>query len=89
MLSLSANAVAKVWWKSNVLTTAVINLCMEDVACEGKYFCLEKLSDGTLKLKRDHRYYYQCQMQIFSTRQTFCDFFWSSNELHVERLTLD
>ena len=26
MLSLSANAVAKVWWKSNVLTTAVINL---------------------------------------------------------------
>ena len=26
MLLLSANAVAKVWWKSNVLTTAVINL---------------------------------------------------------------
>ena len=26
MLSLSANDVAKVWWKSNVLTTAVINL---------------------------------------------------------------
>ena len=26
MLSLSANAVAKGWWKSNVLTTAVINL---------------------------------------------------------------
>ena len=26
MLLLSTNAVAKVWWKSNVLTTAVINL---------------------------------------------------------------
>ena len=26
MLSLSANAVAKVWWKSNVIATAVINL---------------------------------------------------------------
>ena len=26
MLSLSANTVATVWWKSNVLTTAVINL---------------------------------------------------------------
>ena len=26
MLSLSSNAVAKVWWKLNVLTTAVINL---------------------------------------------------------------
>ena len=55
------------------------NQSLEDDACEGKYFCLEKLSDGTLKLKRDHSYYYQCQMQIFSTRRAFCDFVvWSS-----------
>ena len=66
------------------------NKSLEDVVCEGKYFCLEKLSNGTLKLKRDHSYYYHCQMQIFSTRRAFCDFVvWSSNELHVERLTLD
>ena len=50
------------------------NKSLEDIACEGNYFCLEKLSDGTLKLKRDHSYYYQCKMQIFSTRQVFCDF---------------
>ena len=55
-----------------------------------KSFCLKKLSDGTLRLKHDHSYYYQCQMQIFATKREFCDFVvWSSNELHVERLTLD
>ena len=43
------------------------NKYLEDVACEGKYFCLENLSDGTLKLERDHSYYYLCQIQIFST----------------------
>ena len=88
MLSLSANVVVKVWWKSNVLTTAVINL-WKMLLVKVNISAL-KNSDGTLKLKHDHSYYYQCQMQIFSTRRAFCDFVvWSSNELHVERLTLD
>ena len=66
------------------------NKTLEDVSCEGKYFSLEKLSNGTLKLKCDYSYYLQCQMQMFSTRRVFCDIVvWSSNELHVERLTLD
>ena len=65
-------------------------MSLEDVSCEGKYFSLVKLSDGTLKLKCDYSYYLQCQMQFFSTRRAFCDFVvWSSNELHVEQLTLD
>ena len=53
-------------------------------------FCLEQKSDGKYQLKRDHRYYYQCQLQIFVTKRSFCDFVvWTTDELHVERLTLD
>ena len=31
-------------------------------------FCLSELSEGTLKLKCDHSYYYQCQLQMFVTK---------------------
>ena len=59
---------------------------LDDVA--RKSFCLEKLSDGTLRLKYDHSYYYQCQ--IFTTKREFYEFVvWSNNELHVKWLTLD
>ena len=37
-------------------------MSLEDVSCEGKYFSLEKLIDGTLKLKCDYSYYLQCHM---------------------------
>jgi len=86
MLSLNVSAAEKVWWKSNVPTTAEIDpLMMLPI----NHFA-SKNSDGTLRLKHDHSYYYQCQMQIFATKREFCDFVvWSSNELHVERLTSD
>lgn len=32
-------------------------------------FCLEKDEAGTLRLKRDHAYYYQVQMQLFVTNK--------------------
>ena len=43
-------------------------------------FCLSELSEGKLKLKCDHSYYYQCQLQMFVTKRNFCDFVvWSPN----------
>ena len=53
-------------------------------------FCLDELAGDKLELRRDHGYYYQCQLQMFVTRRTFCDFVvWSPKEMHMERLTLD
>ncbi len=53
-------------------------------------FCLDALPNDKFQLKRNHSYYYQCQLQIFVTRRSFCDFVvWSNNELHTERITLD
>ena len=56
MLSLSANTVAKVWWKSNVLTTAVINLLKMLLVMVNTSALKDYHADGTLKLKRDHSY---------------------------------
>ena len=36
-----------------------------DEACKSKTFCLEKLSVGTIRLKRTHDYYIQVQGQLF------------------------
>lgn len=36
-----------------------------DEACKSKNFFLEKLTDGTVKLKRNHDYYYQIQRQLY------------------------
>ena len=53
-------------------------------------FCLQECNDGKFKLKHQHDYYYQCQLQIFVTGHSFCDFVvWTEKELHIERLTLD
>ena len=53
-------------------------------------FCLEELPGGKLQLRRDHGYYFQCQMQIYVTRRLFCDFVvWTPREIHIERITLD
>ena len=37
-----------------------------DDACKSKNFCLEKLNDGTIRLKRNHDYYIQVQGQLYS-----------------------
>ena len=56
---------------------------------ETKHFCLEKQHDGKYQLKRNHAYYYQCQLQLFVTGYSFCDFVvWTEQELHIERITL-
>ncbi len=36
--------------------------------------CLTKDLDGKVILKRNHRYYYQVQQQIFTTELQFCYF---------------
>ena len=37
-----------------------------DDACKSKNFCLEKLNDGTIRLKRNHDSYIQVQGQLYS-----------------------
>ena len=37
-----------------------------DDACKSKNVCLEKLNDGTIRLKRNHDYYIQVQGQLYS-----------------------
>ena len=37
-----------------------------DDACKSKNFCLEKLNDGTIRLKRNHDHYIQVQGQLYS-----------------------
>lgn len=63
------------------------------VAAENKDFCLE-LSNGVFKLRRDHRYYYQVQAQLFVTGKAHCDFVvWctkeGNQELFIERIAVD
>ena len=63
---------------------------LQEAADQRKHFCLNELSDGRFQLRRDHGYYYQCQMQIFVTGRLFCDFVvWTPNEMHIERIALD
>ena len=40
-----------------------------------------------LKLKCDHSYYYQCQLQMFVTKRDIV--VWSLVELHIEYITID
>ena len=40
-------------------------MAVED-ACKSKNFCLEKVNDGTIRLKRNHDYYIQVQGQLYS-----------------------
>lgn len=61
-----------------------------EAATRDRNFCLQKHCDGIFELKRQHNYYYQCQLQIFVTGHSFCDFVvWTQKELHIERMTLD
>ena len=63
---------------------------LQEAVEQSKNFCLNKLSDGKFQLHHDHGYYYQCQMQLFVTGRSFCDYIvWTPNEIHIERITLD
>ena len=60
------------------------------VAEQQKDFCLQLLPSKSLKLSTNHPYYLQCQLQIYTTRRSYCDFVvWHPAGLHIERLTLD
>ena len=63
---------------------------IEEATEKVRNFCLKTCSDGTLQLKRDHSYFYQCQLQMYVTQRGYCDFvIWTPNTLHVERITPD
>lgn len=53
-------------------------------------FCLEMDQNGNLRLKRDHAYFYQIQMQMFVTGKSYCDFIlWTEKDSFVERIMPD
>ena len=63
---------------------------LEQVAKQQKDFCLQLLPSKTLQLSRNHPYYLQCQLQIYTTKRAYCDFVvWHPAGLHIERLTQD
>ncbi|KAJ8038812.1 hypothetical protein HOLleu_16347 [Holothuria leucospilota] len=62
----------------------------EEYALQEKSSCLEKMSDGVLKLKRDHTYAYQVQTQLGICEVDYADFVvWTSSDLHMERILPD
>lgn len=53
-------------------------------------FFLEYLSDGSIRLKKSHAYYYQVQAQILLCKADYCDFIvWSKKDLVVLRIKPD
>lgn len=53
-------------------------------------FCCSFDTNGDLKLKRSHTYYYQVQMQLAICEKAFCDFVvWSAHGHSVERISKD
>ena len=53
-------------------------------------FCCSVESDGALKLKRSHSYFYQVQMQMAICEREYCDFvIWSPQGMHVEKIARD
>lgn len=62
-------------------------------AADNRDFCLE-LNNGVFKLRRDNKYFYQVQAQLFVTDKPHCDFvIWCSkeggHELFIERINAD
>lgn len=50
-------------------------------------FCCVKDNQGKLRLKRNHKYYYQIQTQLALCELKFCDFVvWSPKGMSVERI---
>lgn len=52
-------------------------------------FCLEK-ENGFLKLKDNHSYYYQIQLQMKMCQAQYCDFVvWKESDMFVQRVSID
>lgn len=52
----------------------VKDMTVTDAVNSLKGFCLEKDENGNMRLKRDHAYFYQVQLQLFVTKKSYCDF---------------
>lgn len=53
-------------------------------------FCLAIDENNQLKLKNEHSYYYQVQMQMHVSQASYCDFvLWTRKGFHVERILPD
>ena len=64
---------------------------IHEVASEHSNFCLHENEDGNLKLKENHQYFYQVQMQIKFCNVDYCDFvvFKKDSALFVQRIELE
>ena len=72
------------------MSTVCSGKLFNGAANENWNFSLDECCDGKYQLKRHYENYYQCQLHIFVTDCSFCDFVvWTQKELHIERLTLD
>ena len=60
---------------------------LSETAKDKATFCLLETANG-LRLRPEHPYFYQCQLQMMVTERKYCDFVvWSpSGELHIERI---
>lgn len=57
--------------------------------CKKPSSCLE-WNHGQVRLKRNHAFYYQVQLQMYVTNREFCDFVvWSPQEMFVERIKIN
>lgn len=53
-------------------------------------FCLDVMEDGTFKLKKQHSYYFQVQLQMKLCERNYADFVvWRESELVVLRIEKD
>lgn len=61
-----------------------------DVAQQSSHFCLKVNSEGELRLKTSHNYYYQIQGGMAIAKLDWCDFvLWTPTELCVEKVKFD
>ena len=65
-----------------------------DEACKSKTICLEKMSDGTMRLKRNHDCYIQVQGQLYCSNLDlkgiiFVVYFGKDKRLFIENIFFD
>ena len=79
------------WCQSGVLEIKCPYSCKDKTftdAAQQKPFCLQENEDGSLKLKQDHSYYYQIQMQMMLCHVEYGEFVvWrEGGSIHHERI---
>ncbi len=56
-------------------------------ACEDQNFYCELTEDQNIKLKRNHEYYHQVQLQLYVSGAVWCDFcVWTTKSMETERI---